>query len=74
VAAQPRPGTTRDPERNCVSNIRPAGLGLADATRRIVALMTAARRLRLTGVALKEDAAQGLALNSESARIDEDVP
>lgn len=47
-----------DAERNCISNIRqPHGLGYEAAADRIVALMRAARAGRLTGVALKEDAA-----------------
>lgn len=44
-----------DAERNCVSNIRPAGLGFADAAHRIAWLLAAARRLGATGVALKDD-------------------
>lgn len=50
----PAPGRT-DAERNCVSNIRPDGLGYQEATDRIFALASEARRRRLTGVALKED-------------------
>lgn len=43
-----------DSERNCVSNIRPGGLSIAEAAGRIAWLVDAARRLRLTGVGLKE--------------------
>jgi ethanolamine ammonia-lyase small subunit len=43
-----------DSERNCVSNIRPAGLSIADAAARIAWLLNAARDARLTGVGLKE--------------------
>ena len=43
-----------DAERNCVSNIRPGGLSIDDAAGRIAWLVDAARRLRLTGVGLKE--------------------
>ena len=51
-----RPAVGRlDSERNCVSNIRPAGLSIADAAARIVWLLTAAREAGLTGVGLKED-------------------
>lgn len=50
----PRPGR-RDAERNCLSNIRPQGLGYAEAAARFVFLLDAARRLRLTGVALKDE-------------------
>jgi len=50
----PRPGRT-DAERNCISNIRPAGLRYEEAARALVQLMTRARRLRLTGVGLKDE-------------------
>jgi ethanolamine ammonia-lyase small subunit len=50
----PRPGRT-DAERNCISNIRPEGLGYAAAASKLVWLMTEARARRLTGVALKDD-------------------
>ncbi len=43
-----------DSERNCVSNIRPGGLSIDEAAGRIAWLVDAARRLRLTGVGLKE--------------------
>ncbi len=51
---QPRPGRT-DAERNCISNIRPAGLPLTQAAAKLLWLIQAMRRLRLTGVALKDD-------------------
>lgn len=56
----PRPGVTRDSERNCVSNIRPAGLPVPAAADRIARLMGEARRLGLTGIALKDDAPPAL--------------
>jgi ethanolamine ammonia-lyase small subunit len=44
-------------ERNCVSNIRePDGLSYASAAAKLHYLMTESRRLRLSGVDLKEDA------------------
>ena len=46
----------RDAERNCISNIHADGLSYAAAAETLVWLMTEARRLRLTGVALKENA------------------
>ena len=50
----PRRGRA-DSERNCVSNIRPPdGLSYERATEVLVALMTEARRLELTGVGLKD--------------------
>jgi ethanolamine ammonia-lyase small subunit len=45
-----------DGERNCLSNIRPDGMGYAEAAAKLVYLLGEARRRRLTGVALKEDA------------------
>lgn len=52
----PKPGRTSDADRNCVSNIRPPlGLSYADAARKLAALMRSAQRLRLTGVALKDE-------------------
>jgi ethanolamine ammonia-lyase small subunit len=56
VTFAPRPGITTDAERNCISNVRPAGLPLEDAALRLAWLVTQARKLGLTGVALKEDA------------------
>ena len=49
----PAPGRT-DAERNCISNIRPAGLGYAAAAATLIYLLSEARRRRLTGVALKD--------------------
>lgn len=51
---QPRPGRT-DAERNCISNIRPEGLPITDAAAKLLWLITAMRRLQLTGVALKDE-------------------
>jgi ethanolamine ammonia-lyase small subunit len=50
----PQPGRS-DAQRNCVSNIRPAGLSYAEAARTIAWLLGAARRLGATGVALKDE-------------------
>lgn len=50
----PRPGRT-DAERNCISNIRPEGLPLAEAATRAAWLLRAARARALTGVGLKDD-------------------
>ena len=44
-----------DSERNCVSNIRPEGLPVADAARRIAWLVRESRRRRVTGIGLKDD-------------------
>ncbi len=50
----PRPGRT-DAERNCLSNIRPAGLPIAMAADRLAWLLHAALRRGLTGLALADD-------------------
>jgi ethanolamine ammonia-lyase small subunit len=50
----PRVGST-DAERNCISNIRPEGLGYREAAQTLVRLMIRARHYRLTGVGLKDD-------------------
>jgi ethanolamine ammonia-lyase small subunit len=50
----PRVGRT-DAERNCISNIRPEGLGYEEAAETLVRLMVRARHCRLTGVGLKDD-------------------
>jgi len=61
----PRVGKS-DAERNCISNVRPAGLGYAQAAYRLHYLLSEARTRGLSGVALKDDtdaagAAPGLA-------------
>jgi ethanolamine ammonia-lyase small subunit len=57
ITWQPRPGRS-DAERNCISNIRPEGLSCSSAARLLAVILNEARRLRLTGVALKIEAAQ----------------
>jgi ethanolamine ammonia-lyase small subunit len=51
---QPGPQTT-DADRNCVSNIRPEGVGYADAAFKLTYLMREMRSRRLSGVQLKDD-------------------
>ena len=56
ITWQPRPGLP-DSRRNCVSNIRRGGLAYEAAAGKIAYLITEARRRRISGVMLKEDAA-----------------
>jgi ethanolamine ammonia-lyase small subunit len=50
----PQPATT-DASRNCISNIRPDGIGYADAAFKIAHLLRAMRERRVSGVQLKDD-------------------
>jgi ethanolamine ammonia-lyase small subunit len=51
---QPGPATT-DAARNCISNIRPDGVGYQDAAFKLVHLLRAMRRRGVSGVALKDE-------------------
>lgn len=51
---QPRPGLT-DESRNCVSNIRPAGLPYDFAVQKLMYLLTEMKTRRLSGVGLKDE-------------------
>ena len=51
----PHVGLT-DADRNCISNVRTEGLSYATAARRLVFLMSEARRRKLSGLRLKEEA------------------
>jgi len=53
----PRVGLT-DERRNCISNVRPAGLGYAQAAARLQYLLGQARQRQLSGVALKDETTQ----------------
>lgn len=53
VTYAPRTGR-HDAERNCISNVRPEGLDYRDAVFKLMWLLNEARRLKLTGVALKD--------------------
>lgn len=52
----PRIGRT-DAERNCISNVRPEGLGIAEAARKLDWLAAAALARGVTGVKLKDESA-----------------
>ena len=51
---QPRVSRS-DAERNCISNVRPEGLGYRDAAHKLCWLLQAARERGLTGVGLKDE-------------------
>lgn len=51
---EPRPGRI-DAQRNCISNVRPEGLGYHEAAARLVYLLNESRRRQLSGVDLKDD-------------------
>lgn len=56
----PRPGRT-DAERNCLSNIRPEGMALAEAARRLIWLVGGMRRMERSGIALKDETPESAA-------------
>src|SRR5580692_8041224 len=51
-------GQTTDAERNCISNIRPEGVGYDAAAFKLTHLLRAMRARKLSGVALKDDSDQ----------------
>jgi ethanolamine ammonia-lyase small subunit len=51
---QPRENST-DADRNCISNIRPAGVGYHDAAFKLTRLLLSMRAKRISGVALKDE-------------------
>jgi ethanolamine ammonia-lyase small subunit len=54
ITWRPRVGLT-DERRNCISNVRPAGLGVDEAAEKLYWLLGEARRRELTGVQLKDE-------------------
>ena len=54
ITYNPAPGLT-DERRNCISNIRPAGLGYAGAAWKLMYVIGESLRLKLSGVRLKDD-------------------
>jgi ethanolamine ammonia-lyase small subunit len=67
VTYAPRTGRS-DAERNCISNVRPEGLPYDAAAFKLHWLMNEARRMKLTGVALKDHSG---ALPDETSRAPE---
>jgi ethanolamine ammonia-lyase small subunit len=51
---RPRPDST-DADRNCISNIRPEGIGAAEAAFKLVFLLRAMRARGVSGVGLKDE-------------------
>lgn len=68
VTWAPRVGLT-DERRNCISNVRPAGLRYDEAAGKLHYLLTEARRRGLTGVELKDETCGPVALAGEDKRI-----
>lgn len=72
----PRVGLS-DANRNCISNVRPAGLPYDEALRKLHYLMTEARARAISGVALKDEAPSSdasLALSAPSHFLLPDPP
>jgi ethanolamine ammonia-lyase small subunit len=68
---QPRVGLT-DERRNCISNVRPAGLAYPDAAARLHYLVAEARRRGVSGVALKDDSGDAVLTDAASNFLLED--
>jgi len=67
VTWAPRVGLT-DERRNCISNVRPAGLRYDEAAARLHYLLAEARRRGLTGVDLKDETSGSVSLADEEKR------
>ena len=69
----PKVGLT-DESRNCISNVRPQGLVYSDAVDKIFYLLSEAHKRKLTGINLKENAGEGLHIQTphNSAPLQQD--
>lgn len=67
ITFDPLPGLT-DERRNCISNIRPEGLGLQEATDKIYYLIGQAFQLETSGVVLKDKGIRGSISNDMGNR------
>jgi len=65
----PRPDTT-DADRNCISNIRPDGIGYADAAFKLIYLLRAMRAQGVSGVRLKDNSDRLRLSSQEPARLE----
>jgi ethanolamine ammonia-lyase small subunit len=65
ITWHPKVGIT-DAARNCISNVRPAGLSVDAAALTLHQLLTQVRAKRLTGVGLKDDVDHQIADNEEA--------
>ncbi len=63
----PRVGLT-DAQRNCISNVRPEGLSLSEASYKLHYLLRESRRRQVSGVGLKDETAEALETSSGSSR------
>jgi ethanolamine ammonia-lyase small subunit len=69
----PKVGTT-DAARNCISNVRPAGLSVDAAAATLHRLLSQARLKQLTGVGLKDDTDHALMDPQRSPRPQTQLP
>jgi ethanolamine ammonia-lyase small subunit len=64
----PRVGLT-DAARNCISNVRPAGLGYNEAAFKLHYLLAQSRQRQLSGVDLKDETTAPVALDGGAANF-----